>query len=507
MRKRIVFGTLLMFLLISILTWPLVDAGTKTDISPTYGVYDRLAAYNYAQKYWDEVCSDGYFVNTRTTFIRLDPGTDITGMTGYDCAHFVSCCIGNESHEPGGGLDVPRKAPHIYGELGATWLGDWLITSGNGVEKTTVSELMMGDVINYDWNGDGYWDHAALYLGGSEVAGHTTCVWEADWQLVGAADYRFVHILSAPWIVDDDGPADFHTIQEAINVAGDGDTIFVRNGTYYENVIVNRSVSIIGEDKTTAIVDGSGYGAVFSVTAQNILISNFTIRNSSGSYPNSGIFLANSNTTIYNNIVRDNNIDILLRSSSGNTISKNTVTTAIAGIALDSSSNNNILCDNVINQLTGDAFRIFSSENNILYRNLIANNTAYTIYLNQANNNMLVGNTILGNSYIIIQLHTTSNNSFYYNNFLDNSGGISTYASVNDTWDNGCEGNYWSNYNGTDLNADGVGDTELPWEGVDNYPLMNPYWNPGDVNHDLKINIYDVVRITSVYGSQEGDPN
>jgi len=123
------------------------------------GEYNRSAAYNYAEKYWDEVCSDSYFVDTRTTFIYLDPGTDITGMTGFDCAHFVSCCIGNELHEPGGGLDVPSTAHLIYGELGATQLGDWLIVSGNGVERAAITGLMVGDVISYDWDGDGHWDH------------------------------------------------------------------------------------------------------------------------------------------------------------------------------------------------------------------------------------------------------------------------------------------------------------------------------------------------------------
>lgn len=158
--------------------------------------YDRSAAYNYAQKYWDEVCSDGYFWNTPTTYISLSPGTDIRTMTGYDCAHFVSCCIGNELNDQGGGLDVPSRVPPTYGEPGAAKLGDWLISSGNGVEKTSVAELEVGDVISYDWDGDGHWDHIALYLGNNEVAAHTQCVWTGNWELGGAADYRFTHIIT-----------------------------------------------------------------------------------------------------------------------------------------------------------------------------------------------------------------------------------------------------------------------------------------------------------------------
>lgn len=34
------------------------------------------------------------------------------------------------------------------------------------------------------------------------------------------------------------------------------------------------------------------------------------------------------------------------------------------------------------------------------------------------------------------------------------------------------EGNYWSDYSGEDLNGDGVGDTNIPWEGLDNFPLV-----------------------------------
>ena len=63
---------------------------------------------------------------------------------------------------------------------------------------------------------------------------------------------------AATWTVDDDGPADFSTIQEAINAASPGDTIFVRNGIYYEIVVVNKTVSLVGESKETTIVNGNG---------------------------------------------------------------------------------------------------------------------------------------------------------------------------------------------------------------------------------------------------------
>lgn len=73
---------------------------------------------------------------------------------------------------------------------------------------------------------------------------------------------------------------------------------------------------------------------------------------------------------------------------------------------------------------------------------------------------------------------------------------------------NGCEGNYWSNYNGTDTStpSDGVSDTYLPWEGLDNYPLMNPYWNLCDINHDLKIDTKDISTAAIAYGTNPSHP-
>src|SRR5690349_19504889 len=99
-------------------------AGTQECAWLTVGeqkmAYDRTKALSYARKYWTKACSDGYIgigaapnyrqVPSGTTFVRtmdneqarLPDGTLIGGLD--DCAHFLSCCLGQEPHEPGGGL-------------------------------------------------------------------------------------------------------------------------------------------------------------------------------------------------------------------------------------------------------------------------------------------------------------------------------------------------------------------------------------------------------------------
>jgi nitrous oxidase accessory protein len=506
----------------------------KTDLSPSYGDYDRLAAYYYAQKYWDEVCSDGYFVNTRTTYIPLDPGTDITGMTGYDCAHFVSCCIGIEPHEPGGGLNVPNTAPHIYGELGATQLGDWLITSGNGVEKPAISELMMGDVINYDWDGDGHWDHAALYIGNNEVAGHTTCVWEVDWQLIGAVDYRFVHIPASPWIVDDDGSADFHTIQEAINAASDGDTIFVWNGTYYENIVVNKSITLIGENKHSTTIDGSGAGTVVQIISSNVTISRFTIHNGGAVWPGSSLWLNGSNhsiishnvirfnswygiglnysnsVTIDENVITNNDRGVWIVYSNNCTVKINHVSENLRGICVQSSMHCMVV-GNIANNNTYDGIILYKCNENVLFNNTLLNNNVGIKLEAEGNGNHIIDNTVYGNTIdnntMGIWFGAAQNNHIYNNNFFSNTQQIYHYDYNINNFDNGCEGNFWSDYVDNDTNGDGIGDTPyiIDETNQDNYPLMNLYWNPADINHDLTIDIFDVVTAAIAYMSTPED--
>jgi len=121
-----------------------------------------------------------------------------------------------------------------------------------------------------------------------------------------------------------------------------------------------------------------------------------------------------------------------------------------------------------------------------------------------SNNNSIVGNTIvyggLLSGWQLIDFNKSNSNVLYHNSFLGNNTPLVSIddVSMNNTWDNGYEGNYWSNYNGTDLNGEGIGDTYLPWEGVDYYPLMNPYIR-GDVNHDGETDILDVKLVKLAY--------
>ena len=92
-------------------------------------------------------------------------------------------------------------------------------------------------------------------------------------------------VLSAPFIMSISASTTHHvypgqSIQEAINSAQHGDTVLVHNGTYIEDVVVNKSISLIGENKENTIVYGSGNGTVIYVFADNVNISRFTIMNS-----------------------------------------------------------------------------------------------------------------------------------------------------------------------------------------------------------------------------------
>jgi len=175
-------------------------AQQELQVASWTGIYNRGAAYNYAQKYWNTVCSDGYFWEDIWRPTPLPNGTNILGMEGCDGAHFVSCCIGRERYEHGGMLPVPGQSDQPYGYNNAMRLYGWLIQEGWAKEQPSIDKLKRGDVILYTRvTIDGGESQMAVYLGEGKVAAHTPSVWGADWHLGGEWDeYRFIHIIIPP---------------------------------------------------------------------------------------------------------------------------------------------------------------------------------------------------------------------------------------------------------------------------------------------------------------------
>lgn len=80
--------------------------------------------------------------------------------------------------------------------------------------------------------------------------------------------------------VGGDGSGNYSKIQDAIDNASDGDTVFVYNGTYYENVIVHKAIDLVGEDATTTIIDGMHIDDPLWINTSSINVCGFTITNS-----------------------------------------------------------------------------------------------------------------------------------------------------------------------------------------------------------------------------------
>jgi len=119
-------------------------------------------------------------------------------------------------------------------------------------------------------------------------------------------------------------PQEYPTIQAAVNAAGAGDIIEVGSGTYLENVIVNKTVTIKGDSATTTIVDGSGKDMVFNIQEDNVELSDLTIRNG-GSYSGVTIYDPYDGLTIRNTRVTDNAVGVVISGSYDSYINDNTI--------------------------------------------------------------------------------------------------------------------------------------------------------------------------------------
>lgn len=291
--------------------------------------------------------------------------------------------------------------------------------------------------------------------------------------------YLFLSPKAGPktWTVDDDAPADFSSIQGAINSANAGDTISVKAGTYNESYIeVTKAIVLSGENKSTTIIDG----AVVAIKANNVNISGFTMAGIyihaskvvvRDNFIGNGIELYDSNdNNVSRSIITSNSRGIELKYSSNNTINNNTILNNEDGIYLTLESKNNTFSDNIVMNNSGygvfyDSYwcdgnalidntivnnsggvRLEYTQNNKMFNNVVSNNTEFGILLFYSNGS-LVGNELSNNGEYSIAISGASGNNISNNTILNSEEGIELYESSNNTVkENTLSGNQYAFY-------------------------------------------------------------
>jgi len=334
--------------------------------------------------------------------------------------------------------------------------------------------------------------------------------------VMGMAMTRFPVSSHAVTIVVHEG----ESIQTAINTASPGDTVLVSNGTYHERFMINKMVHLAGAVGATVIIDGQSQGPIITVASDQVSIAGLTVQNAgpdgqaihaagvnylnvtnnilmsdiSSSRPlGAGIDLYRSNfTLINNNVFADNLYGVNITSSSHNRVTNNMMrTNDLIGVELVDSSQNLVFQNNFASGEEGvDMNGALTSLNNVT-RNILRGMSIAGVFMGYfANGNILNENTFQLNHIGVDLQNATGNpsappNIFYHNSFLRSGFRHVNHVVASDLtlnhWDNGSltvgarGGNYWVDYAGVDTNYDGIGNTGLPADTVDQYPLIQPF--------------------------------
>ncbi len=272
-------------------------------------------------------------------------------------------------------------------------------------------------------------------------------------------------------IVDCNGTGDYLKIQDAIDFVNPGDIIYVWSGVYSENLIIDKSVKLVGNGSANSFINGTKANEMINIIEDRVEISGLSIK---GSYDydtaivNTGIKLNSvKNCKITHNNISDVNNGIELLSSTNIEISNNTCFEGNYGIRIQNSNNNIIENNNCsyfgeIGILIKNSFNIELINNtcyhlhnsislfnsfNIKLRDNTCHKFGHGIYLFSSMNNTLVNNICSKNWDLVndgkgILLQDSSNNKLINNLCFKNQHGIYMINSSNNLIiNNNCSNN------------------------------------------------------------------
>jgi parallel beta-helix repeat protein len=306
-------------------------------------------------------------------------------------------------------------------------------------------------------------------------------------------------------------PDEYATISAAVANASPDDTVFVKNGVYHENVLIDKPLLLLGEDSENTVIVGEGTvnnGNVLTLAAANVTVERFTIKSvdyATAKQYASGVNIGGDNCTVRDNnimntfwgvlcpiqsftLITENNITDNLKEGirfyggSLNTISGNYIAgNAASGIAMEGYSN--VISGNTIKNNTRGIG--LGSSYSVVFANVISDNSESGIYF-VGSNNTVTANQITDSGWGIYfppYFAAPNGNKIFHNNFVNLGQNVYVNSVYNvNYWDNGAEGNYWSNYASKYPSAkevDNSGTADTPYficvNNTDNHPLIQPY--------------------------------
>lgn len=255
---------------------------------------------------------------------------------------------------------------------------------------------------------------------------------------------------SGNWLyVGGNGPGNYTSIQAAINVTSNGDTVFVYDDSspYKENVAVNKTISLLGENRNSTIIDGHENGCVITLLVDNIRVSNFTIQNAgfNGNEDLAGILIYSSSNLISENIITSdtengNGYGIITINSSGNTIASNVIQNNYHGGIELRGGNNNFITHNLIFNNTHGSIQIGWSSNNVISENTMIDYCC--LGLLESFTNVIIKNNFIIHG-IALLLTNSGNNTIKQNNFIKEWERIIFFYNILCASNKGNPKNYW----------------------------------------------------------------